>query len=452
MAPRADYGSTQRGGVGGLIAGIAPASPAARAGLVAGDRIDAVDGQPLADILDWQWHTDSSAITLAVASAGGATARQVPLSREPGEQWGIRFESPLFDSIHTCQNACVFCFMTQLPRGLRPALYVRDDDFRLSFLDGNFITLTNLSDADVERISTQSLSPLYVSLHAVDPDVRARLLCAREDRALDRFDELLEGGIDLHVQVVLVPGVNDGAQLDRTLTWLAEREGVLSVGVVPLGYTDHQDRFSASYETPESAAALLDQLAPWQEAFRARDGLTWVYAADEFYLNAGRQLPEAAYYDGFPQYENGIGLVRSFLDEFAAAGDAAAAPSTRVPTGIVTGTLFAPVLERLLLDAAPAFDPVRVIPVHNRFFGGNVSVTGLLTATDIARTLAEETALPARVLVPDVIFNADGLTLDGADLAALASRTPVELGVVSCDAADLLEALLGGPNVTSERS
>ena len=181
--------------------------------------------------------------------------------------------------------------MTQLPTGLRRALYLRDDDYRLSFLQGNFVTLTNLSDADVDRIVEQRLSPLYVSLHAVEPEVRAKLVCAREDRALERFDELLDGGIELHVQIVLVPGVNDGDELEGTLAWLAEREGVASVGVVPLGYTAHQERFAQFVRPTGGRRAVIDQVEPWHDAMRERDGAGWVYLADEFYLAAGRPSP-----------------------------------------------------------------------------------------------------------------------------------------------------------------
>ena len=194
------------------------------------------------------------------------------------------------------------------PRGLRRALYLRDDDYRLSFLQGNFVTLTNLSDDDVERIAEQHLSPLYVSLHAVDQAVRDQLVCAREDRALERFDELLDEGIELHVQIVLVPGVNDGAVLQETLTWLAEREGVLSVGIVPLGYTAHQERFKGSFESADDASAVIADVVPWQEAMRDRDGCTWVYLADEFYLNAGVDVPPAVTTTAFRSTRTGSGL------------------------------------------------------------------------------------------------------------------------------------------------
>jgi len=333
--------------------------------------------------------------------------------------------------------------MTQLPKGLRRALYLRDDDYRLSFLQGNFVTLTNLSDADVDRIIEQHLSPLYVSLHAVDPAVRATLICAREDRALDRIDILLESGIEMHIQIVLVPGVNEEDQLDASLTWLAEREGIASVGIVPLGFTAHQTRFPGSYESAEAAAEVIAQIEPWQLAFRERDGVSWVHLADEFYLNAGATVPPAELYDGFPQYENGIGLVRDWLDAVADLDielAEAVAALTR-PVAVVSGTLFAPVLAQALASAAAETSaPVSVLAVPNLFFGGNVSVTGLLCGADLVPSIAE-TPLGTVVLVPDIIVNADGLLLDDVPAAELGMRSDRDVRLVSCDAAGLLGGL-----------
>ena len=292
------------------------------------------------------------------------------LEREAGEAWGLSFAGPLFDRVRTCTNDCAFCFMTQLPPGLRPSLYLRDDDYRLSFLAGTFVTLTNLSDADVTRIIEQRLCPLHVSLHAVSPQVRATLLhCRDEDRGLERLDELAAAGIELHVQIVLVPGVNDGEELVRSLGWLAVRgEPIASVGVVPLGYTAHQERFDRSYERPQDARAVIETLETWQQASRARRGIVWVQAADELYLAAGLPLPPAEDYDGYPQYENGIGMARAFIDEWTAevasaeegtAGDVAAGLG---PAVLVTGELFAPVLRGPGRGASdPAGETLRVL-------------------------------------------------------------------------------------------
>ena len=445
MTPRADYGGRLPAvSGGGVVDAVEPHSPAACAGLASGDVVVEVDGETLRDVIDWQWLADGEAISLSVRRHGNV-ADTVQLSRTLGEAWGLSFTEAVFDGVRTCRNQCAFCFMAQLPRGLRRALYLRDDDYRLSFLQGNFVTLTNLSDSDVRRIAEQHLSPLYVSLHAVDPEVRAELVCARHDRALERFDELLAASIDVHVQIVLVPGVNDRAVLDRTLMWLAEREGVQSVGIVPLGYTAHQQRFPASYEDPVAAAAVIAQVQEWQTAFRARDGVTWVHLADEFYLNAGVDVPAASLYDGFPQYENGIGLVRDWTDGVEAMSEQLSAAAGRAASAsriaLVTGTLFAPVLQqtmaRLSEAAKLAPDSIGVLAVQNRFFGGNVSVAGLLTAADLVPAIATLSAETV-VLVPDIVVNADGLLLDDVPTAELGARSGRDVRLVSCDAGGLL--------------
>ena len=429
-------------GRGGVVAVVEPETPASRAGLQAQDVVVSADGQQLRDVIDWQWVADGSQVDVVLLRSGGAEARLV-LRREPGEPWGFSFAETVFDGVRTCRNRCAFCFMTQLPKGLRRALYLRDDDYRLSFLQGNFITLTNLSDDDVARISEQRLSPLYVSLHATDPEVRQRLVCAREDRALDRFDELLGADIDLHVQIVLVPGVNDGPVLQESLSWLAEREGVLSVGIVPLGYTAHQQRFEGSFESSTAAREVIAAVAPWQEAMRVRDGCSWVYLADEFYLNAGLEPPSAEDYDDFPQYANGIGMVRDFMDAMRTSALELATSIADLPlhlsVTVGTGELFAPVFARELLAIDPA-RRVAVVGIRNDFFGGNVGVAGLLTTSDLAHGLAQ-TPEDGLVLLPDCIANADGVLLDDRLVASLGTAVGREVRLLSCDVGGLLSGL-----------
>ena len=445
------YGSlAQPVGRGGAVIAVDGDSPAQRAGLEPGDLILTAEGLALRDLIDWWWATDGSCVVLAVER--GPHRLAMTLERELGEAWGIAFASPVFDRVRTCRNDCAFCFMSQLPSGLRPSLYLRDDDFRLSFLSGTFITLTNLTDADVARIAMQHLSPLHVSLHAVTPEVRAALVCPHgEDRALERFDELVAAGIELHVQIVLVPGSNDGEEFEHTLTWLAQRgEAVASVGVVPLGYTGHQQRFTRSFGSPAEADAVLDALAPWQERMREARGLTWLQAADEFYLAAGRPMPLAAYYDDYPQFENGIGMVRAFEDEWAAG--LSGGSSLAEPTGpteaecvtIVTGELFAPVLRGLIAEGH--FPQVLdVLAVPNALFAGNVTVAGLLAGRDMAATISAHRSAgdgsSHSYLVPDLVLNDDGVTLDGLTLGEIAAQTGAVLNLVSSSAPSLLAAL-----------
>jgi putative radical SAM enzyme (TIGR03279 family) len=430
--PERRYGEPER--VGGRIARVRFGSPAWRAGLRPGDRVVAVNGRPVLDLLDWQWATAEDPIE--VEFVRDEARRTVALSAG-SRPLGVEFEGVLFDGVRQCSNACSFCFVAQLPRGLRRSLYLRDDDYRLSFLHGNFITLTNLTDDDVLRIVEQRLSPLFVSLHAVAPEVRRRLIAPRgEDRALERLDELLAGGIVIHVQVVAVPGVNDGDVLRQTLEHLAPRENVASVGVVPLGFTRHQHRFSASYDAP-GASETIALVHEFQARARRVRKTSWVYAADEFYLLAGVEVPPAEDYDGFPQYENGIGLVRSFVDEFEATPPAL--QSRGAPVVLVTGTMFAPVLSGLV-QRIPGAERIDVLAVENGLLGGNVAVTGLLSGDDIARAIVAHGG-QGTYLVPDIVLNSDALTLDDMTVRDIGRRSRARVRAVGSTAGDLARAL-----------
>jgi putative radical SAM enzyme (TIGR03279 family) len=427
---------------GGVISGVEPGGPAQRAGIRAGETLLDVDGEVLRDVVDWRWLTADGPFEVRVRAADGRE-RHVRVEPAWDGQPGVGFVAPLFDGVRECENACEFCFVSQLPPGMRPSLYVRDDDYRLSFLSGNFITLTNLSEEDTERIVEQRLSPLHWSLHATEADVRRGLVCATgEDRALEHADALLTAGIELHVQIVLVPGVNDGEVLERTLAWLAERPGIASVGVVPLGYTRHQSRYAASYGEADAAGAVIDALDPWRARMGAERGVRWVHAADELYLSVGRDLPPAAAYDDFPQYENGIGLVRTFLDGWDAAVDAL--PPSVGPLGgevtLVTGEMFAPVLGECVESAATKGLRARVLAVPNRLMGGNVAVAGLLAAADIAEAIRSD-AGKGPYLVPDVVLNTDGVTLDDVAERDLPALCGGDVRVVSSDAAELVAAI-----------
>jgi NifB/MoaA-like Fe-S oxidoreductase len=353
---------------------------------------------------------------------------------------------------------------------MRPSLYVKDDDYRLSFLYGNFTTLTRFTEADLERVVSERLGPLYVSIHATDPDVRATLLRNRRGATSLRWlAALLDAGIEVHGQVVVCPGINDGAVLDDTLLGVLDRfPRLATVGVVPLGVSDHTTEAGMRAHTRVEAEAVLDTVARWQERFLAALGRRLVFAADEYFLLAGRPFPEPDAYEGFVQHENGIGMARTFEHEVrAATGGASVAPTgprsgffawvdgapaagyravrtdhtpnaarRGAPVAVLTGTYGAQVMEPLLpllRDVSAA--PVRIVPVANGFFGGNIGVTGLLTAADVAATLASQPATD-RYLLPDVVLS-QGRFLDGGTLADL--PRPVE--VIPTDGAALVAAL-----------
>ena len=421
---------------GNTIIGIEADSPAERGCLKVGDRLIAAEGVALRDSLDWHWYSDGPRVEVTVADDSDEQ-RSLVLERVQGQPWGIELADPLFDGLKTCRNDCSFCFMKQLPEGLRPSLYVRDDDYRLSFLQGNFVTLTNLDDTEVARIIEQHISPLQVSLHAVDPKLRAKLIGKHQARGIEVLEALLAAGIEVHIQIVLVPGVNDGEALDRTLRWLAEpqrKAQVRSVGIVPVAWTKYAQDPGSDWRDPLDAARVIEQVQRYQFAEEKARGIDWVYLADEFYITAQAPFPLAKYYGGFPQYENGIGMVWGLVEDFKEQLPLLQKALAQVPEQSEAFTLVCGELIRdtLLgaLSAMGAGGKIRLLPVRNDFLGGTVNVTALLGASDIERAIAydhERAALPTTYLIPRVIFNAEGLTLDGMTEAELCARTRAKL-------------------------
>ena len=425
------------------IASVAPMSPADDAGFYPGCFVTAVDGEPVRDIIDWRWLTAGDEIEVSYIDGDGETG-SVILEREPDEDWGFEFKGAIFDSIKLCRNACTFCFMRQLPDGVRPSLVLRDDDFRLSFLQGTFVTLTNLSEADEARIVEQRISPLRVSLHAATPEVRRGLIGKHAAHGIAALDRLLEAGIEVHAQIVLLPGVNDGEELDRTLAWAWDRPQVVSIGIVPIGFTKHQTVFTRSFNDEDDARAVIECIEPFQKRALAERGTPWVFAADEFYRNAYPRdlldhLPPASYYGDYDMFEDGIGIVRSFVDDWEESSEeesrlASVLERHRKRVAYLVGyaqrEFLIPLVER-----GPLAGLLEVLPVKNEYFGGNVDVTGLLTGSDIVRALKAESGLDLAV-VPRVMFNADGMTLDDMDLGKMQSELDVPIAVVSCNASE----------------
>ena len=314
----ADYGRSRdpEPGEGALVKNVRPESPAWDVGIEPGMRVLTVNGEQLTDMIVWLWEADDDTVDLEVFDPRDNSVTPVELDRFPGEDWGLEFDGPIFDGMRTCVNACVFCFMTMLPKGGRSTLYIRDDDYRLSFLQGNFVTLTNLSDEDVQNVIQRNMSPMNVSVHAVSPDVRRRMMGRNAQRGMDVLEAIMAAGIEIHAQIVLCPGMNDGEELEKTLRFCEEHEQITSLGIVPLGFTKHQNRFSWSYsDKPELARETIAMIRPFQDRAYERFGRHTFQMSDEFYLDAGIDPPEADFYDGYPQYYDGIGMIRSYLDE-----------------------------------------------------------------------------------------------------------------------------------------
>ena len=426
------------------IAAVEPDGIAEQCGLRPGDTLLSINGEPVLDQVDYQYLTAGERLVLEVRR--GAEIEEIHLEKDADEPLGLTFASSLMARPRMCANRCVFCFVDQMPEGMRASLYVKDDDWRLSLMMGNYITLTNLSDREFARIIARRASPLYISVHAMEPGLRARMMGnPRAARLQEQLRRLARHGISFHCPVVLCPGINDGAALDATLEALAAlHPAARSVALVPVGLTGHREGLCplTPYDAA-SAAALLAQAHAWQEAFWARLGTRFVFAADEFYALSGQPLPPEEAYEDYPQLENGVGLLRSFREAFYGAR-ALAAQETAVPRRVLvaTGVSAAPYLRALVSHAAPAGVQARVLAVENRFFGGHVTVAGLLTGSDLLHALAGEEA--DEILISQAMLRReDALFLDDMPLDALRARLGVAVHAVPCDGADFFYALLG---------
>lgn len=392
-------------GTPGLVAAIEPGSLADELGLAAGDRIVSINDRPLEDALDFQFNAQTERVTLEIDRSG--RIRRLDLDLDGDEFWGVTFADPTFDGVRICENACPFCFIKQIPKGMRKSLYVMDDDYRYSMLYGSFVTLTNLTEDDWRRIEEQRISPMHVSVHATNPELRVALVGnPKGAEIMEHLARLERAGIDFHAQLVLCPGVNDGEELDRSLADLATfGPRLISIAGVPVGLTKHglerqskQLRLSRTcmrtlpgkqisvrrYERDE-ALAVVRQAQGWQERFRQERGNTFFFLGDEFYLMTGMPVPPSEDYGGFPQIEDGIGITRHLLDDLNAYLRRVTPGGLMGSTGtIACGTLIGPTMR----EATGRFNAqtgasLEVAVVENRYLGPEINVLGLLTGHDL---------------------------------------------------------------------
>lgn len=395
---------------------------AAELGIVPGTQLLRVNGRDLADFLDWEFLAADEELTIdAVLPDGEAVVYEV--ERPEGEPFGLELDPP---TVRRCANRCEFCFIEGLPKGLRKPLYMRDDDYRLSFAYGNFATLSNLKDRDFERIIEYRLSPLYVSVHATPHEARKTLLNnPRVPNIIEQLTRLRAGGIQFHGQMVVVPGLNDGNVLEQSLADLwALGEAVLSVALVPVGVTQFSHLYTGRPMDVANATRVLDAVERWEERALAERGERWVYGSDELYLLAGRELPGAEHYGDFPQIENGIGAVTALRMRVAeGVGELPRLDGRRI--GIVTGTsmapLMPPLLDRIAAQTGARFE---LIPVENSLFGPTTTTAGLLVGADIRRALAGRADLDL-ALIPAECINQDGLFLDDTPFVLVREELPM---------------------------
>ena len=399
----------------GLISSVKHGSLAEAAGIKAGEGLTAVNGCAVQDIIDLSFLLADEVVELTLAAADG-TERKVTITKKIDEDLGLEFESAVFDKVQTCYNKCVFCFVDQMIPGMRKGLYVRDDDYRLSFLYGNFITLTNMKDEDFERIIKTHLSPLYVSVHATDPEVRCKMMNNRfAGELMETLQRLFDAGITVHTQIVCCPGYNDGDVLKRTYADLrALAPMVETMAVVPVGLTKNRAHLTPlRLFTQQEAAEIVTMVTEWQKECRQSLGKSFVYLGDEFYILAGLPLPQAEWYDGFPQLENGIGLSRNFLEEWQEAQKIKPVKGS-VNSVIPVGTSAFKVLQPIIAEFnAQTGMQHRLIAVENEFFGSSVNVTGLLCGHDILQAVRGAES----VILPEVVLNSDDLFLDDMSYA-----------------------------------
>ncbi len=410
------------------ISRIEPEGLAARLGLTPGERILAINGVELHDEIDFSHQISEEFLEIRVRGADG-TVREVEGRREYGVSFGVEFEAR---QPKRCHNNCVFCFVYQHPKGVRKELLIKDDDYVFSFVHGNFITLTNLSDSDFQRILDERLSPLFISVHATDPEVRVRLMKnPKAGQILNHIDRLAAVGIEMHTQLVVCPGINDGPVLTRSIEELAARHpAVRTISVVPVGLTRHRERLpQLRLITAEEAAASIEEVHAAQLRYLRGCGTRLVFAADEMYVAAGAEVPPAEAYEGYEQHENGIGMLRMTQDRWLLGEDSVLSRNgKRERVAVVTGTSAAPTLATLFNRKPPVGVELDLCVVPNEYFGDTVTVSGLLVGRDIERALKARTSFDRALLPPNCLKEGE-VFLDDSTRSDLARSLGVPMDV-----------------------
>lgn len=422
-------------------------SIASEMGIEKGDEILRINGEDIEDIFDYQYLCENEYIEVLLKKADGEEWL-LEIDKEEDEDLGVIFENGLMDDYKSCSNKCIFCFIDQMPPGMRDTLYFKDDDARLSFLQGNYVTLTNLSDKDIDRIIKYNLSPINISFHTTNPELRCKMLNNRfAGEALKKAKKLAEAGLTLNGQIVLCKGINDGEELKRTLGDLYELLPALqSLSIVPVGLTKYREELYPleGFDSKDSLE-LVNIIKKWQDKAYAEYGLHWVHLSDEWYINAGVDLPDAETYDGYLQIANGVGTIRSMYDEvreelLALKGEKPSAETI----SMITGTLSYPYIKKMCEDIMQIFPAknINVYSIVNHFFGESITVTGLLTGRDIVEQLKEK-ELGNRLLIPENVLKADeDIFLDDMTLKEFESILQVNVCVVQSNGFDFVDTVI----------
>ena len=462
-----------------VIASVLPGSIAEECGFEKGDKLLSVNGNPIEDTFDYQYLIADEFLVLEVESKQGEVV-ELEIEKDAEEDLGLVFENSFMDNYRSCKNKCIFCFIDQMPPGMRETLYFKDDDTRLSFLQGNYVTLTNLSDADIEKIIKYRMEPINISFQTMNPTLRCRMLNNRfAGEALSKAKQLYDAGIEMNGQIVLCKGVNDGEELEYSIRELYKYVPVLqSVSVVPVGLSKYREGlYPLEPFDGEDACKVIDCIEQWQEKSFAEKGLHFIQASDEWYLLAGRELPEEERYDGYLQLENGVGMCRNFLEEFHAElndvvkqdgqsiccfdGLQSEKDSDRLKESIIeparnlktrenniisvaTGRLFGPILENCCRELESVLENVKVnvYPIRNDFFGERITVAGLITGRDLIAQLKEK-ELGKVLLIPDTMLRfQEDVFLDDIKVSQVESALHCKVDIVKSSGGELVQKLM----------
>ena len=445
------FGETAKGGKrmkkGAVVQSVDAGSIAEELEIEAGDLILSVDGKEIVDYLDYKFLTSNEEIVLTVLKPNG-DVYEFEIVNECLEDLGINFENMLFDSPKSCRNQCIFCFIDQMPKGMRETLYFKDDDSRLSFLYGNYVTLTNMKEEDLMRLIAYRISPVNISVHTTNPELRVRMLKNKfADKLLSQMQLLFDHAIEMNLQIVLCKGINDGAELDRTISDLAAFLPVArSVSVVPVGLTRcREGLYPLSPFEAEDCRTVAAQIEGWQKKLLKQHGTRFVYASDEFYINAGLPIPQEEAYEDFPQIENGVGMLASMEAEFMREAEENELKSQNpAKTIVATGEISYEFIKKLVNYAKMRYniDNIEVVAVKNELFGGKVTVSGLLGASDLVRVLKGKTA--ERLLITKSMLKADeDIFLDDVSKEELEEMLSMQILPVQNHGGSFLKALLG---------
>ncbi|HEX3076199.1 MAG TPA: DUF512 domain-containing protein [Lachnospiraceae bacterium] len=431
---------------GHVIKNVSPGSIAMELGIENGDVLLRINGHEIKDVFDYHYLVNDEFLDIIIQKKN-KEEWELEIEKDYEEDLGIEFEEGLMDQYRSCRNKCIFCFIDQMPQGMRDTLYFKDDDSRLSFLQGNYITLTNMSEEDIERIILYKLAPINISVHTTNKELRCRMLNNRfAGEALDKIQKLYENGIEMNSQIVLCKGYNDGKELDKTIEDLSRYLPYMrSLSVVPIGLSKFRENLTQVEKfTADDALQVLEQIHSWQDKIRKVHGTRFVYASDEWYITAGLPIPEEEYYEGYGQIENGVGMVRSLIDEVESYLREATPDERTRQVSMVTGLLAAPFIEQLAHKVMDLYRniQIKVYPITNDFFGKDITVAGLLTGQDIVKQLRGQ-VLGDYLILPNALLKSDeDILLDDMTVNDIEKALQISIRICKEDGASFVETII----------